>query len=124
MRTNNRVPFIGRSLVHYENFFQFNEKWPYSLLFWRHDIHDDEPDRVRIEFGRESSQVHFYERSEYMESLDLIEPASGGDSIFYYARTVAGREKSYRMAGYSGNEMGYGEGRKKRGSAGRSVDSI
>src|SRR5690625_5807580 len=67
MRTNNRVPFIGRSLVHYENFFQFNEKWPYSLLFWRHDIHDDEPDRVRIEFDRESSQVHFYERSEYME---------------------------------------------------------
>lgn len=122
MRTNNRVPFIGRSLVHYENFFQYNEKWPYSLLFWRHDIHDDEPDRVRIEFDRESSQVHFYERSEYMESLELIEPASGGDIIFYYARMFAGTERSYKMPVYIENEIGYVEGRNSRETELRSYD--
>src|SRR5690625_5571382 len=111
MRTNNRVPFIGRSLVHYENFFQFNEKWPYSLLFWRHDIHDDAPDRVRIEFDRESSQVHFYERSEYMESLDLIEPDSGGDCNFVEAWVFAGTEQPYRMPDATVNVVGSREGR-------------
>src|SRR5690625_5833363 len=49
MRTNNRVPFIGRSLLHYEHFFQFNEHLPYSLLFCKHDFRDDGPDRIRME---------------------------------------------------------------------------
>lgn len=122
MRTNNRVPFIGRSLVHYENFFRFNEKWPYSLLFWRDDLHDDEPDRIRIEFDREHSLVHFYERSEYMDSVDLVEPASGGDIIFYYARMFAGTDDSYRMPVFIENEIGYVEGQNSKETEKRSYD--
>lgn len=122
MRTNNRVPFIGTSLVHYENLFRYNEKWPYSLLFWRDDLHDDESDRIRIEFDREQSLVHFHERGEHTESIELIEPASGGDIIFYYARLFAGTSESYRMPVFIENEVGYVDGDNSSETEMRSYD--
>jgi hypothetical protein len=109
MRSNNSVPLISKSIVNYENLFQYNEKWPYSFVFWRDDIHDEEYDRVRIVFDRDSSKVDFYERQEFQTSLELVEPASGGDIIFYYSRMFAGLEKPYRLPAYIENELGYVE---------------
>ncbi len=109
MRSNSSVPLIGTRIVNYESLFQYNEKWPYSFVFWRDDIHDEEYDRVRIVFDRDSSKVNFYERQEFQESLELVEPASGGDIIFYYSRMFAGREEPYRLPAYIENELGYVE---------------
>lgn len=107
MRSNSKNILIGKNLVSYENLFQYNEEWPYSFLFWRKDMHDDEPNRARIVFDRDSSKVRFYERGEFQESLDLIEPASGGDTIFYYSRMFAGEETPYKLPVYIENELGY-----------------
>ncbi|NBC66783.1 MAG: DUF3108 domain-containing protein [Bacteroidetes bacterium] len=107
MEANSSNILIGKNLVHYENLFQFNEKWPYSFVFWRDDLHDNEPNRTRIIFDRDSSKVHFYERGELEESLDLEEPASGGDIIFYYSRMFAGEETPYKLPVYIENELGY-----------------
>ena len=109
MRSNNSVFLISESIVNYENLFQYNEKWPYSFVFWRDDIHDEEYDRVRIVFDRDSSKVDFYERQEFQTSLELVEPASGGDIIFYYSRMFAGLEEPYRLPAYIENELGYVE---------------
>lgn len=107
MRSNSRVPLIGTNIVEYENFFQFNEQYPYTLLFWRDDIHDEEFKRIKIEFDRDSSVVRFFERGEQVETLDLVEPASGGDIIFYYSRMFAGRTEPYELPVYIENELGY-----------------
>lgn len=107
MESNSKNILIGEKLVSYENLFQFNEKWPYSFIFWRNDFHDDEPNSVRIVFDRDSSKVRFYEHGEFMESLDLVEPASGGDTIFYYSRMFAGEETPYELPVYIENELGY-----------------
>ncbi|MDX1641936.1 MAG: DUF3108 domain-containing protein [Balneolaceae bacterium] len=107
MKSNHKNILIGKNLVSYENLFQYNEKWPYTFLFWRDDLHDNEPNRVRIVFDRDSSEVHFYERGELTETLDLVEPASGGDIIFYYSRMFAGEETPYKLPVYIENELGY-----------------
>jgi len=107
MEANSSNILIGKNLVSYENLFQFNEKWPYSFVFWRDDLHDNEPNRVRIVFDRDSSKVRFYERGEFQESLELEEPASGGDILFYYSRMFAGEETPYELPVYIENELGY-----------------
>lgn len=124
MRSNNSVPLISKSIVNYENLFQYNEKWPYSFVFWRDDIHDEEYDRVRIIFDRDSSKVDFYERQEFQESLELVEPASGGDIIFYYSRMFAGREEPYRLPAYIENELGYVEASSSPETEMRSYDAF
>lgn len=106
IRSNNKILFVGTRIVNYESIFQFNEQWPYSYVFWRDDIHDDDFDRVRVVFDREEGMVDFYERGEYQESLELDEPASGGDIIFYYARLFAGIETPYELPVYTENEKG------------------
>jgi len=106
IRSNNRLLFVGTRIVNYESIFQSNDQWPYSHLFWRDDIHDEEYDRVRVIFDREEGMVHFYERGEYQESLELEEPASGGDIIFYYSRLFTGLEEQYELPVYTENEKG------------------
>lgn len=106
IRSNNRILFMGTRIVNYESIFQYNERWPYSFVFWRDDIHDDDYDRVRVLFDREEGMVYFYERGEYQESLELEEPASGGDIIFYYSRLFAGLETPYELPVYTENEKG------------------
>src|SRR6056297_275963 len=124
MRSNSSVPLISKSIVNYENLFQYNEKWPYSFVFWRDDIHDDEYDRVRIVFDRDSSKVDFYERQEIQTSLELVEPASGGDIIFYYSRMFAGLEEPYRLPAYIENELGYVEARSSSETEMRSYEAF
>lgn len=106
IRSNNKIIFVGTRIVNYESLFQHNEQWPYSFVFWRDDIHDEEYNRVRVLFDREEGMVDFYERGEYQESLELEEPASGGDIIFYYSRMFAGLETPYRLPVYTENEKG------------------
>lgn len=106
MRSNNRLIFMGTKEVHYESLFQFNEQWPYSFAFWRNDIHDNEYERLRVEFDREQQEVVFFERGEVTDTLELEDPASGGDVIFYYSRKFAGSEEPYTFPVYTENERG------------------
>lgn len=106
MRSNSSIPFMGTRDVRYQNFFKYNEQWPYSLLFWRDDIHDEEYERYKIEFDREEQKVRFYERGEPQDTLDLVEPASGGDIIFYYARMFAGTDEPFELPVFIENEKG------------------
>ena len=106
IRSNRRVPFVGTRVVNYENFFSYNQFFPYSHLFWRDDVHDEKYEVVKVEFDREANQVHFYEEGEFTNSLDLVEPASGGDIIFFYSRMFAGIETPYRKPAFIEGEMG------------------
>lgn len=106
IRSNRRIPLVGTRIVDYQNIFQYNEKWPYSFVFWRDDVHDEEYNSVRAVFDREEDEVRFYERGEPVDTLSLEEPASGGDIIFYYSRLYAGEPEAYRMPVYIEGEKG------------------
>ncbi len=107
IRSNRRVPFVGTRIVNYETIFSFNQDWPYSHVFWRDDIHDEEYDRVRILFDREDGKVHFYESGEPTDTLDITEPASGGDLVFFYSRLFAGKEEMYEKPAFIEGEKGW-----------------
>ncbi|MCC5940241.1 MAG: DUF3108 domain-containing protein [Balneolaceae bacterium] len=106
IRSNSRVPFVGTRIVNYESIFQYNDEYPFSHLFWRDDIHDDEYESVKVIFDREENKVHFYEHGEFDSSLELVEPASGGDIIFFYSRLFAGLEEPYNLPAFIEGEMG------------------
>ncbi|TVR29357.1 MAG: DUF3108 domain-containing protein [Balneolaceae bacterium] len=106
IRSNRRVPFVGTRIVNYETLFQYNDDWPYSFVFWRDDIHDEEYDIVRIIFDREAEEVRFFESGEPADTLALEDPASGGDIIFYFSRLYAGLEEPYSLPTYIENEKG------------------
>ena len=107
IRSNRRVPFVGTRIVNYENVFSVSNDTIYSHEFWRDDIHDDAYDIVRIIFDRESNKVRFYEDGEPADTLDLEEPASGGDIVFFYSRLFAGIEDNYSLPVYIENEKGW-----------------
>lgn len=107
IRSNRRVPFVGTRIVNYENLFGYTDEWLYSYEFWRDDIHEDEYDRVRIVFDREEEEVRFFERGEPADTLDLEDPASGGDIIFYFSRLFAGSDEGYELPVYIEGEKGW-----------------
>lgn len=107
MRSNSRIPFVGKRDVHYQSFSAYTSEWPYSYIFWRDDMEAEEFDRYKIMFDREKEEVHFFEHGEPTDTLALEDPASGGDVIFLFARMFAGTDESYQLPVYIDNEKGY-----------------
>lgn len=106
IRSNRRVPFVGTRIVNYENLFSVSNDTIYSHKFWRDDIHDEIYEAAKIEFDRETNEVRFFEEGEPADTLELEDPASGGDIVFFYSRLFAGIEDSYRLPVYIENEKG------------------
>lgn len=124
IRSNRKVPLVGTRIVNYENIFNFEDEFMYSHEFWRDDIHDEDYDRVRISFDREEDQVYFFEYGEPADTLDLVEPASGGDIIFYFSRLFAGTDRSYQLPVYTEDEMGEIEAHNSGDTEMRSYDAF
>lgn len=100
IRSNSKIPFVGKDIVNYESLFSHNEKWFYSHEFWRDDIHDDIYDKLKVVFDRSKDLVYFSEEGEPTDTLALEEPASGGDIVFFYSRMFAGIEEPYELPVY------------------------
>lgn len=124
IRSNRRIPFVGTRIVNYESFFTINDDSIYSHLFWRDDIHDDDYDIRRIIFDRDENKVYFFEEGEPADTLDLVEPASGGDIIFFYSRLFAGTEEPYRIPAFIENEKGWLEAENSSNKTTRSYDAF
>ncbi|MGM0506714.1 MAG: DUF3108 domain-containing protein [Bacteroidota bacterium] len=108
IRSGSGIPFLRNRHVRYANIFHFDRNAIYSHRFWRDDLHDNEPMRADIQFDREQMEVRFYERGEPRDTLELVEPASGGDIIFFYARMFAGEDVPYALPVFI-SEDGLGE---------------
>lgn len=100
IRSNNKIPFVGTRIVNYESLFSHSDTTFYAHEFWRDDIHDEIYDKLRVDFDREEDLVYFFEEGEPTDTLDLVEPASGGDIVFYYSRMFAGIEEPYELPVY------------------------
>lgn len=108
IRSGSGIPFLRNRHVRYTNTFHYDREAIYSHRFWRDDLHDNEPMRADIQFDREEMEVRFFERGEPKDTLELVEPASGGDIIFFYARMFAGEEEPYALPVFI-SEEGLGE---------------
>ena len=100
IRSNSKIPFVGKDIVNYESLFSYNDSTFYAHEFWRDDIHDENYDKLRVDFDRTEDLVYFYEEGETTDTLALEEPASGGDIVFYYSRMFAGIEEPYELPVY------------------------
>ena len=100
IRSNSKIPFVGKDIVNYESLFSYNDTTFYAHEFWRDDIHDQIYDKLRVNFDRTEDLVYFFEEGEPTDTLALEEPASGGDIVFYHSRMFAGIEDSYELPVY------------------------
>ena len=124
IRSNRRIPFVGTRIVNYESIFTINDEKIYAHHFWRDDLHDDIYDVVRVRFDREAELVYFFEEGEPADTLDLKEPASGGDVVFYYSRLFAGISDPYILPVFTENEMGMLEAHSSDATEMRSYDAF
>ena len=100
IRSNSKIPFVGKDIVNYESLFSYNDTTFYAHEFWRDDIHEDIYNKLKVVFDRSEDLVYFSEDGEPTDTLALEEPASGGDIVFYYSRMFAGIEEPYELPVY------------------------
>ncbi len=109
MRSTTRIPLLRNREYHYQNFFTYDDSTMISHYFWRDDVHEEEFYASEVRFDRARGEVLFFEHGELADTLELEEPASGGDIIFYYGRSYAGEDATYRLPVYIENDMGWVE---------------
>ncbi len=104
IKSNPSFPFVGDYQVVYSSLFQVEDGELRDRRFWRDDLHDQEFERVLIEIDREADEVRFFERGVALDTLDIVEPATGGSLIFFFARTFGESTEPYLLQVYTENE--------------------
>jgi hypothetical protein len=104
IKSNPSFPFVGDHRVVYSSLFQVENGQLKDRRFWRDDLHDNEFERVLIEIDREADEVRFFERGEALDTLEIVEPATGGSLIFFFARTFVESTEPYLLQVYTENE--------------------
>lgn len=107
IESNHNIPFVKKNISYYQNLFFTDDKYTYSYIFWRDDIHENNDKAQEVIFDREEDEVRFYEDGEPHDTLALEEPASGGDISFIISRMFAGTEQEFKLPVYIENELGY-----------------
>lgn len=105
--SNPGIPFVGKEENHYNTFFVETDSLPYTELYWRDNIDEQEFDDERYEFDYKNEKVYFSEKGIAQDTLALEEPSTSGQLIFYYSRLFAGTDRPYRLPVYLEGEKGY-----------------
>lgn len=104
---NPGIPFVGREENHYNTFFAENDSLPYTRLYWRDNVDEKEFNDERYRFDYEKQKVYYSEGGTPVDTMELTEPSSSGQLIFYYSRLFAGTDNDYRLPVYLEREKGY-----------------
>ena len=107
IKSNPGIPFVGKEENHYNTFFVETDSLPYTELYWRDNIDEQEFDDERYEFDYKNEKVYFSEKGIPQDTLALEEPSTSGQLIFYYSRLFAGTDRPYRLPVYLEGEKGY-----------------
>lgn len=105
--SNSGIPFVGKEENHYNTFMVETDSLPYTQLYWRDDIDEEEFSSERYEFDYDNEKVYYSEEGEPVDTLKLTERSSSGQLVFYYSRLFAGTNKDYRLPVYLEQEKGY-----------------
>jgi len=105
--SNPGIPFVGREENHYNTFMVETDSLPYSALYWRDNVDEDEFNAERYRFDYENKKVYVSEQDTPVDTLNLTEPSSAGQLVFYYSRLFAGTDKTYKLPTYLSRKKGY-----------------
>lgn len=111
IKSNPGIPFVGTEENHYNTFMVETDSLPYTKLYWRDDVDEEEFDAERYQFDYENNKVYYSEMGEPMDTLEVTEPSSSGQLVFYYSRLFAGTDTPYRLPTYLEREKGYINGK-------------
>lgn len=105
--SNSGVPFVGKEENHYNTFFVTTDSLPHTKLYWRDNVDEQEYNDERYHFDYENEKVYISEQSELVDTLEVTEPSTSGQLIFYYGRLFAGIDQDYQLPVYLEREKGY-----------------
>lgn len=109
--SNSGIPFVGTEENHYNTFMVETDSLPYTQLYWRDNVDEEEFNSERYEFDYENYNVYYSEHGEPVDTLQLTEHSSSGQLIFYYSRLFAGSDQNFKLPVYLDREKGYINGR-------------
>ncbi|MEL7835037.1 DUF3108 domain-containing protein [Fodinibius sp. Rm-B-1B1-1] len=105
--SNSGIPFVGEEENHYNTFMVETDSTPYTKLYWRDNVDEDEYESEVYEFDYDNQLVYFSKSGTPVDTLALGEPSSSGQLIFYFSRLFAGTDKDYQLPVYLEGKKGY-----------------
>lgn len=109
--SNSGIPFVGKEENHYNTFMVETDSLPYTKLYWTDNVDEEEFNEERYKYDYENGKVYYFHKQAPKDTLELTEPSSSGQLIFYYSRLFAGTNKNYRLPVYLEQKKGYINGR-------------
>lgn len=122
--SNSGIPFVGKEENHYNTFMVITDSTPHTRLYWRDDVDEKEFSAERYEFDYENEAIYYSEEGQPIDTLEVTEPSSSGQLIFYYSRLLAGTDKDYRLPVYLDRKKGYINGTNSREIEMREYDAF
>ncbi|MEP1304380.1 MAG: DUF3108 domain-containing protein [Balneola sp.] len=108
IRSNSRIPLVGTELDLFHSLFFVNDDGiPVSSYYWKDNTDEDKFKEIIYDFDREKGVVRYKEEDDTRDTLDLVEPATSGQEIFYFSRLYAGSDKDSRLPVYVTKKLGY-----------------
>ncbi len=107
IKSNPDIPFIRREENEYNTFFVATDSLPYTQVYWRDNMDENEYNEERYFFDYDRQKVYVSERGQPVDTLEITQPANSGHLTFYYSRLFAGTGKEYRYPVYINQEKGY-----------------
>lgn len=92
---------VGKELDLFHSLFFVNEGGiPVSSYYWKDNVDEDNFKEIVYEFDRVENVVRYKEEDDTRDTLDLVEPATSGQEIFYFSRLFAGSDQNSRLPVY------------------------
>jgi len=108
IRSNSKVPLVGTEIDEFNSLFYINKDGiPVTSYYWKDNVDEEKFKEIIYEFDRDSMVVRYKEEDDTRDTLDLVEPATAGQIIFYFSRLFAGSDKDSRLPVYVTKKLGY-----------------
>ena len=108
IRSNSRIPLVGTELDLFHSLFYVNGNGiPVTSYYWKDNTDEDKYKEIIYDFDREQKVVRYKEEDDTRDTLDLVEPATSGQEIFYFSRLYAGSDQNSRLPVYVTKKLGY-----------------
>src|SRR5699024_9834279 len=79
----------------------------YTLLYGRDNVDEEDYNDERYDVDYKARKLYIYKDHEPSDTLELDEPSTAGQLIFYYSRLFAGTDQQYKLPVYTEGEKGY-----------------
>lgn len=108
IRSNSRIPLVGKELDLFHSLFFINKDGiPVTSYYWKDNVDEDKYKEIVYEFDRIENVVRYKEEDDTRDTLDLVEPATSGQEIFFFSRLYAGSDINSRLPVYVTKKLGY-----------------